>query len=52
VGWCRQSGETKDNIMSDEPVSGGPVTAEFIADLAAASRNLDEQDVVDEFSNN
>lgn len=35
--------------MSDEPVSGGPVSAEFIADLAAASRILAERNVVDAF---
>ena len=35
--------------MSDNPISGGPVTAEFTADLAAASRILAEQGVVDAF---
>ena len=35
--------------MSDDPVSGGPVSADFIADLAAASRILAEQGVVDAF---
>jgi HCOMODA/2-hydroxy-3-carboxy-muconic semialdehyde decarboxylase len=33
--------------MSQEPKSGGPVTAEFLADLAAASRILAERGVVD-----
>lgn len=33
--------------MSDDPISGGPVSAEFIADLAAASRILAEEGVVD-----
>ena len=33
--------------MSDDPISGGPVSAEFIADLAAASRILAELGVVD-----
>ena len=35
--------------MSDEPVSGGPVSYEFLADLAAASRILAERGVVDAF---
>ena len=35
--------------MSDDPVSGGPVTVEFLADLAAASRILAERGVVDAF---
>ena len=35
--------------MSDDPVSGGPVAADFIADLAAASRILAERGVVDAF---
>lgn len=35
--------------MSDDPVSGGLVTAEFLADLAAASRILAERGVVDAF---
>ena len=35
--------------MSDKPNSGGPVTAEFTADLAAASRILAERGVVDAF---
>ncbi len=35
--------------MSDDPISGGPVTADFMADLAAASRILAEQGVVDAF---
>jgi ribulose-5-phosphate 4-epimerase/fuculose-1-phosphate aldolase len=35
--------------MSDDPVSGGPVAAEFTADLAAASRILAERGVVDAF---
>ena len=35
--------------MSDDPIFGGPVTAEFLADLAAASRILAEQGVVDAF---
>jgi len=35
--------------MSDDPVSGGPVPAEFIADLAAASRILAARGVVDAF---
>ncbi len=35
--------------MSDNPISGGPVTAEFTADLAAASRILAERGVVDAF---
>lgn len=35
--------------MSDDPVSGGPVAAEFIADLAAASRILAARGVVDAF---
>lgn len=35
--------------MSDDPVSGGPVTGEFIADLAAASRILADRGVVDAF---
>ncbi len=33
--------------MSDDPVSGGPVSAEFIADLAAANHILAAQGVVD-----
>ena len=33
--------------MSDDPISGGPVSAEFTADLAAASRILADQGVVD-----
>ncbi len=33
--------------MSDDPISGGPVSAEFTADLAAASRILAAQGVVD-----
>jgi len=33
--------------MSDDPVSGGPVSADFLADLAAASRVLAAQGVVD-----
>jgi ribulose-5-phosphate 4-epimerase/fuculose-1-phosphate aldolase len=36
-------------IMSDDPISGGPVAAEFTADLAAASRILAERGVVDAF---
>ncbi|MGE0747026.1 MAG: class II aldolase/adducin family protein [Rhodospirillales bacterium] len=35
--------------MTDDPTSGGPVPAEFIADLAAASRILAERGVVDAF---
>ncbi len=35
--------------MSDDPISGGPVSAEFMADLAAASRILAERGVVDAF---
>lgn len=35
--------------MSDTPRSGGPVAAEFLADLAAASRVLAERGVVDAF---
>jgi HCOMODA/2-hydroxy-3-carboxy-muconic semialdehyde decarboxylase len=35
--------------MSDEPVSGGPVSDDFLADLAAASRILAERGVVDAF---
>jgi len=35
--------------MSDVPVSGGPVTAEFLANLAAASRILAARGVVDGF---
>jgi len=35
--------------MSDDPVSGGPVAVEFMADLAAASRILAERGVVDAF---
>lgn len=35
--------------MSDVPVSGGPVSAEFLADLAAASRILAARGVVDGF---
>lgn len=35
--------------MSDDPVSGGPVAAEFLADLAAASRILAGRGVVDAF---
>jgi len=35
--------------MSDDPKSGGPVTAEFKADLAAASRILAARGVVDAF---
>ena len=35
--------------MSNELASGGPVTAEFLADLAAASRILAERGVVDAF---
>jgi len=35
--------------MSDVPISGGPVPAEFTADLAAASRILAERGVVDAF---
>ena len=36
-------------IMSDDPISGGPVAAEFTADLAAASRILAARGVVDAF---
>ncbi len=35
--------------MSENPISGGPVTAEFTADLAAASRVLAARGVVDAF---
>jgi HCOMODA/2-hydroxy-3-carboxy-muconic semialdehyde decarboxylase len=35
--------------MSEVPISGGPVSAEFIADLAAASRILVTRGVVDAF---
>ncbi len=35
--------------MSEDPISGGPVAAEFLADLAAASRILAERGVVDAF---
>ena len=35
--------------MDDDPISGGPVAADFIADLAAASRILAERGVVDAF---
>jgi HCOMODA/2-hydroxy-3-carboxy-muconic semialdehyde decarboxylase len=35
--------------MSDVPASGGPVSDEFLADLAAASRILAERGVVDAF---
>jgi len=35
--------------MSEHPVSGGPVAAARIADLAAASRILAERGVVDGF---
>lgn len=35
--------------MSNTPISGGPVAAAFIADLAAASRILAERGVVDAF---
>ena len=35
--------------MSDDPISGGPVSAEFKADLAAASRILAARGVVDAF---
>jgi ribulose-5-phosphate 4-epimerase/fuculose-1-phosphate aldolase len=35
--------------MSNETISGGPVSAEFIADLAAASRILAAQGVVDAY---
>ena len=35
--------------MSDDPISGGPVAAEFLTDLAAASRILAERGVVDAF---
>ena len=35
--------------MSNNPISGGPVTAKFAADLAAASRILAERGVVDAF---
>jgi ribulose-5-phosphate 4-epimerase/fuculose-1-phosphate aldolase len=35
--------------MSDKPASGGPVSAEFLADLAAASRILAARGVVDAF---
>jgi ribulose-5-phosphate 4-epimerase/fuculose-1-phosphate aldolase len=35
--------------MSSDPISGGPVSAEFIADLAAASRILVERGVVDAY---
>ena len=33
--------------MSDDPISGGPVSADFLADLAAASRILAAEGVVD-----
>ena len=39
----------EDHIMSDDPISGGPVTAEFTANLAAASRVLAARGVVDAF---
>ena len=35
--------------MSEDPKSGGPLEAELIADLAAASRILAERGVVDGF---
>jgi HCOMODA/2-hydroxy-3-carboxy-muconic semialdehyde decarboxylase len=35
--------------MSDDPISGGPVANDFIADLAAASRILADRGVVDAF---
>lgn len=35
--------------MSEDPISGGPVADEFVADLAAASRILAERGVVDAF---
>ncbi len=35
--------------MSEEPKSGGPVSEEFLADLAAASRILAARGVVDAF---
>ena len=35
--------------MSKKPKSGGPVSSEFIADLAAARRILAERGVVDAF---
>jgi HCOMODA/2-hydroxy-3-carboxy-muconic semialdehyde decarboxylase len=35
--------------MSENPISGGPVSAELMADLAAASRILAERGVVDGF---
>jgi len=35
--------------MNNDPISGGPVSAEFLADLAAASRVLAERGVVDAF---
>jgi ribulose-5-phosphate 4-epimerase/fuculose-1-phosphate aldolase len=35
--------------MSEQPASGGPVSAEFLADLAAASRILAARGVVDAF---
>lgn len=35
--------------MSDDPLTGGPVDAEFLADLAAASRILAMRGVVDTF---
>lgn len=35
--------------MSDDPISGGPVAADFIADLAAASRILAARGIVDAF---
>jgi HCOMODA/2-hydroxy-3-carboxy-muconic semialdehyde decarboxylase len=39
----------EEHIMSDDPVSGGPVAPEFTADLAAASRILAARGVVDAF---
>jgi HCOMODA/2-hydroxy-3-carboxy-muconic semialdehyde decarboxylase len=39
----------EDHGMNDDPISGGPVTVEFAADLAAASRILVERSVVDAF---
>lgn len=36
-------------MSKDDPVSGGPVSADFIADLAAASRILAARGVVDAF---
>ncbi len=38
-----------ERILSDDPISGGPVSADFKADLAAASRILAERGVVDAF---